>query len=213
MEHHSEWMTWRKDDMVYGWHGEWMTWWIDGMVNGWQCEWMAWLMDGMDHDGELMTWWTNDTLHGWHGEWTTWWCFVNIVQTLCTGLVIHLSIFTLSSSFRATLFLAPAFCFFGSSAVLLGFISIIPLENHIAGLLILMRFIMSWIFVLSDWGSLAGLCLAVACWRAPVSAQLIVVLPLHCTSCGCRICLPSHPCGRSCSSSAVKNPPTHTHWV
>ena len=71
------------------------------------------------------------------------------------------------------------------------------LENWIAGLLILklVRFIMSWIFVLSDWGSPAGLSLALACWRAQVS-----VLPLHCTSCGCRICLPSHPCGRSCSS-------------
>ena len=75
-------------------------------------------MDGMDHDGELMAWWTDDTANGWHGKLTTCWCFGNIVLTLCTGSVIHLSSFTLSSSSRATLFLAPAFCFFLSSAVL-----------------------------------------------------------------------------------------------
>ena len=183
----SRWM----DDMLNGWHGKRMTWCMDDMVNWWNGEWMTMWMDVMDHDGELMTWWTDDTVNGW-----------NIVQTLCSGLVFHLFSFTMSSSSRATLFMAPAFCFFGSSAVLLRFISIIPMENRIAGLLILIlvRFIISWIFVLSDWGSPAGLSLAVACGRAPVSAQLVIILLLHCTSCGCRICLPSHPYGRSCFS-------------
>ena len=64
-------------------------------------------------------------------------------------MVIHLSIFTLSSSSRATLFLAPAFCFSGSTAVLLCFITIIDFENRIVGLLMLMsvRFIMFWVML------------------------------------------------------------------
>ena len=96
---HGEWMTWWlmtwwMEDMVSGWYGEWMTRWLDDIVNGWHGKWIALTMMVNERHVEWMTWQNYGMGYGWHGEW----------MTRCTGLVMHLSNFTLSSSYRPTLF-------------------------------------------------------------------------------------------------------------
>ena len=65
--------------------------------------------------------------------------FGNIVLTLCTGWVIHLSSFTLFSSSRATLFLAPAFCRNIPCCSLLPSPSLCTAPGYFASALLLLR--------------------------------------------------------------------------